>query len=196
MTCVFMPGRDAQKLRERRTKKKKKTPPPHKPILFFFHQVTCRVVAALLAMEALDPAAEITMYINASGGSPYSVVAILDVMAAIAPPIRTVAFGQVATAPAALLAAGTKGRRYAMPSTRIMLYQPIGGAEGSADEVNITTAELHRTMRLLNAFLSRFTGRSEGALERESDRPNCMSAEQAVKFGLIDHVMKSMKGQR
>ena len=159
------------------------------------HQVTCRTVAALLAMEALDPAAEITMYINSSGGSPYSVVAILDVMAAIGPPIRTVAFGQVATAPALLLAAGTKGRRYAMPSTRIMLYQPIGGAEGSADEVNITTTELHRTMRLLNAFLSKFTGKDEDALEEESDRPNCMSPKEAKKFGLIDHVMKSMKGQ-
>jgi ATP-dependent Clp protease, protease subunit len=160
-----------------------------------FRQVTARTVAALLAMEALDPKAEITMYINSSGGSPYSVVAILDMMAAIAPPIRTVAFGQVATAPTLLLAAGTKGRRFAMPSTRIMLYQPIGGAEGSADEVNITTTELHRTMRLCNAFLSRFTGKEEEQLEEESDRPNCMSAEQAVSFGLIDGVLETMKGQ-
>jgi ATP-dependent Clp protease, protease subunit len=158
-------------------------------------QVACKTVAALLAMEALDPASDITMYINSSGGSPYAVVAILDVMAAVSPNIRTVAFGQVATAPAVLLAAGTKGKRFAMPSTRLMLYQPIGGAEGSADEVNITTTELHRIMRLLNAFLQKFTGRSEDELEEEADRPNCMSPEQAVGFGLIDGVMESMKGQ-
>lgn len=150
-----------------------------------------RIVASLLAFEAIDPTTPITMYINSLGGSPYSAVGVVDTMLAISPPIRTVAMGMVGTTAALLLAAGTKGERYAMPSARVMLHQPIGGAAGSADEVNITAAELHRTMRVVNAFLAKFTGRSEGEIEEESDRPFYMGAREAVAFGMVDAVLPS-----
>ena len=148
-------------------------------------------MAALLAFEAIDPTAPITMYINSPGGSPYAAVGIVDTMLAVAPPIRTVAMGMVGTTAALLLAAGAKGERYAMPSARIMLHQPIGGAAGSADEVNITATELHRTMRVVNAFLSKFTGRDEEWVEAESDRPTYLSARGAVEVGLVDAVLPS-----
>lgn len=150
-----------------------------------------RIVASLLAFEAIDPTLPITMYINSLGGSPYSAVGVVDTMLALGPPIRTVAMGMVGTTAALLLAAGTKGERYCMPSARVMLHQPIGGAAGSADEVNITATELHRTMRVVNAFLARFTGRAEDEIEAESDRPFYMGAREAVDFGLVDAVLPS-----
>ena len=152
-------------------------------------QTALRVVAALLSMEILDDKKEITMYINSAGGSPYSAVGIVDTMRTLRPKIRTVAFGQAATTASLLLAAGAKGQRYAMPSARIMLHQPIGGAAGSADEVNITATELHRTSRLINCFLAEFTGKTEEEVEVESDRPSWMSPAQALDFGIIDHVL-------
>ena len=140
-------------------------------------------------MEILDDEKEITMYINSAGGCPYSAVGIVDTMRTLRPKIRTVAFGQAATTASLLLAAGAKGKRYAMPSARIMLHQPIGGAAGSADEVNITATELHRTSRLINCFLAEFTDKTEEEIEIESDRPSWMSPTQALDFGIIDHVL-------
>ena len=169
--------------------------PPHHQNFFSLslkfkkNQTALRAVAALLSMEILDDKKDITMYINSAGGSPYSAVGIVDTMRTLRPKIRTVAFGQAATTASLLLAAGAKGQRYAMPSARIMLHQPIGGAAGSADEVNITTTELHRTSRLINCFLAEFTGKTEEQIEIESDRPSFMSPEQALEFGLIDHVL-------
>ena len=152
-------------------------------------QTALRVVAALLSMEILDDEKDITMYINSAGGSPYSAVGIVDTMRTLRPKIRTVAFGQAATTASLLLAAGAKGQRYAMPSARIMLHQPIGGAAGSADEVNITATELHRTSRLINCFLAEYTDKTEEEIEIESDRPSWMSPAQALEFGIIDHVL-------
>lgn len=145
-------------------------------------------------MEVLSETKDITMYINSVGGSPYSAVGIVDTMRTLRPRIRTVAFGQAATTASLLLAAGAKGERYAMPSARIMLHQPIGGAAGSADEVNITTTELHRTSRLINCFLAEFCGKTEEEIEVESDRPSWMSPQQALDFGIIDKVLPPTGG--
>lgn len=153
------------------------------------NQTALRAVAALLSMEILDDKKPITMYINSAGGSPYSAVGIVDTMRTLRPKIRTVAFGQAATTASLLLAAGAKGERFAMPSARIMLHQPIGGAAGSADEVNITATELHRTSRLINCFLAEYTGKTEEEIEIESDRPSWMSPAQALEFGIIDRVL-------
>ena len=150
-----------------------------------------RIVASLLAFEAANPTKPITMYVNSLGGSPYAAVAVVDAMRAVAPPIRTVAMGMVGATAALLVAAGAKGERYAMPSARVMLHQPIGGAEGSADEVNITATELHRTMRVCNAFLAEFTGHTEEFVEEETDRPLYLGARAAVEWGLVDAVLPS-----
>lgn len=112
-------------------------------------QVATQVVASLLALDSLDTHAEIKIYINCAAGSSYSVVSILDTMRAISAPISTVAFGMVGGNAVHLLAAGTKGRRFSMLNTRILLQQPNGGAMGSADEVNIQATELNRTMRMM-----------------------------------------------
>lgn len=107
-------------------------------------QVATKVVASLIALNTISPTEEIKVYINSAAGSSYAVVSILDTLRAIKAPVSTVAFGFVAGNCVQLLAAGTKGRRFSMPSTRIMLQQPNGGAQGSADEVNIQTEELNR----------------------------------------------------
>jgi ATP-dependent Clp protease protease subunit len=112
-------------------------------------QVAIQTVASLLALNSLNGEEEIKLYINCPTGSSYSVVSILDTMNAISAPISTVGFGMVGGNAVPILAAGTKGRRFSMPNTRIMLQQPNGGAMGSADEVNIQTSELNRTMKMM-----------------------------------------------
>ena len=112
-------------------------------------QVATQVVASLLALNSLDPHADIKMYINCPAASSYSVVSILDTIKAVAAPVSTVAFGMVGGSAVHLLASGARGKRFSMPNTRIMLQQPSGGAMGSADEVNIQATELNRTMRLM-----------------------------------------------
>eukprot|EP01026_Neomeris_dumetosa_P041454 TRINITY_DN34364_c0_g1_i6.p2 TRINITY_DN34364_c0_g1~~TRINITY_DN34364_c0_g1_i6.p2 ORF type:complete len:135 (-),score=13.15 TRINITY_DN34364_c0_g1_i6:107-511(-) len=129
------------------------------------------------------------MYINSMGGSSYSVLSMIDMMKAIKPDIQTVAIGACTSNAALLLAAGTKGKRFSMPSARIMINQPIGGIMGSADEVNITASELNRTMKVIHQFYSEFTGMSVEQIEKETDRDNFMSPEKAVEFGIIDGVI-------
>ncbi|PSC75394.1 ATP-dependent Clp protease proteolytic subunit [Micractinium conductrix] len=153
-------------------------------------QVATQVVASLLALDSLDPDQEIKMYINCPQGSPYSVVAILDTMRALRAPVSTVAFGMVGGTAAAVLAGGAKGRRYAMPNARILLQQPMGGLQGSADECNITATELNRNMRVMYRFLSEATGLSEEQIEMECDRDNFLSPKQALDLGLIDGLIE------
>ena len=115
-------------------------------------QVAVQTVASLLALNSLSTEEEIKLYINCPAGSSYSVVSILDTMKAVKAPISTVAFGMIGGSGVHILAAGRKGRRFSMPNTRILLQQPLGGAMGSADEVNIQTAELNRTMRMMHRY--------------------------------------------
>lgn len=107
------------------------------------------MVASLLALDTLEQGKEIKLYINCSAGTPYAVVSILDTIRAISSPVSTVAFGIVAGAPVTVLATGTKGRRFSMPSARIVLQQPMSGLQGSADECNITAKEANRNMRIM-----------------------------------------------
>lgn len=126
--------------------------------------VSIQVVASLLALNSLSEQEEIKLYINCSAASPYAVMSILDTLKYIKAPISTVAFGIVGGAATHILAAGTKGRRFSMPSTRILLQQPNGGAMGSADEVNIQASELNRTMKVLYRYVSGGGGASIGNL--------------------------------
>lgn len=152
-------------------------------------EVATQIVASMLALEAMSETQDIQLYINSQGGSPYATIAILDMMDAIKCDISTVAFGMCASTATLLLAAGTKGKRYAMPSTRIMMHQPAGGAMGSADEVNIQASELNRTMKVINRFLSKFTGMSTDEIEVETDRDNFLGPEAAIDKGVIDKVL-------
>ncbi|KAL4428578.1 hypothetical protein ABPG77_008890 [Micractinium sp. CCAP 211/92] len=152
-------------------------------------EVATQVVASLLALDSLDPDQEIKLYINCPQGSPYSVVAILDTIRAIRAPVSTVGFGIVGGTAAAVLAAGTKGRRFSMENTRILLQQPMGGLQGSADECNITASELNRNMQVMYRFLSEFTGLPTDQVEMECDRDNFLSPKQAIELGLIDGVI-------
>lgn len=155
-------------------------------------QVATQTVASLLALNSLDDKQDIKIYINCPTGSSYSVVSILDTMNAIAAPISTVGFGMVGGSAVHILAAGTKGKRFSMPSTRIMLQQPNGGTMGSADEVNIQAIELNRTMKMMYQFLSDSTGLSVERVEEECDRENFLTPAQAQELGIIDGVIESV----
>mmetsp|Transcript_21267 Transcript_21267/g.59128 ORF Transcript_21267/g.59128 Transcript_21267/m.59128 type:complete len:249 (+) Transcript_21267:71-817(+) len=152
-------------------------------------QVCTEVVAKLLALEASNPKAEIKIYLNSQGGTGHAIVGILDAMRNCKCPISTVAFGLVASNATILLASGTKGRRFSMPNTRILLCQPYGGAMGSAEEVNIQASELNRTMKVTVRFLQEATGLDEDTIEQEIDRENFLSAEESIKMGLIDAIL-------
>lgn len=153
-------------------------------------QVATQVVASLLALDSLDSEEEIKLYVNCAAGSPYAVVSILDTMRAVAAPVSTVAFGLVGGAATTILASGAKGRRFSMPSTRIVLQQPMSGLQGSADEVNIQAKEANRNMRILYRFLAEATGLSVERVEEECDRENFLSPAAAVELGLIDGVIE------
>lgn len=152
-------------------------------------QVATQVVASLLALDSLDNQEEIKLYINCPQGNPYAVTSILDTIRAIKAPVSTVGFGMVGGTAAAVLAGGTKGRRFSMENTRIMLQQPVGGLQGSADECNITASELNRNMKVMYRFLSEFTGLPEEQVEMECDRDNFLSPKQAMELGIIDGVI-------
>lgn len=152
-------------------------------------QTATQVVAQLLALEAIDEKEEIKLYINSAGGSSYAVLAIVDAMAQLKCPISTVAFGMCGSVVSLILAAGTKGRRYSMPSSRIMMRQAMGGAMGSSFEVTITATELNHTNQVINKFYERFTGLSLERVEEETDRENYLAPAQAQELGLIDGVL-------
>jgi ATP-dependent Clp protease, protease subunit len=151
--------------------------------------VATNVVAQLLALEAIDPTAEISMYINSGGGIPYAVNAIIDTMAVLKCPVSTVALGACMSQSTLLLAAGTKGRRFSMPNARIMMHQPQGGAEGTTHEVSIQAAELNRTMKVIQAMYADFTGLPLERVEEETDRDTFLSPQNALELGLIDHII-------
>jgi len=152
-------------------------------------QVCTEIVAKLMALEAADPNADIKLYINSQGGTGYAIVGILDAMRNCKCDISTVGFGMVASNASVLLAAGTKGKRFSMPHTRILVCQPYGGAGGSAEEVNIQAAELNRTMKVVVKFLQEYTGMDSDEIEQEIDRENFLGPERAIEMGLIDAVI-------
>ncbi|HUO06360.1 MAG TPA: ATP-dependent Clp endopeptidase proteolytic subunit ClpP [Candidatus Binataceae bacterium] len=147
------------------------------------------VTAQLLFLESEDPEREINMYINSPGGSVTAGLAIYDTMQFTRPPVSTLCVGQAASMGAVLLTAGTKGRRYALPHSRILIHQVSGGFEGQASDIEIQAREALRLKGILNDILSRHTGQEIKKVEKDTDRDNFMSAVQAVEYGLIDEVI-------
>ena len=148
------------------------------------------VVAQLLFLESEDPDKDIHIYINSPGGSVTAGMAIYDTMKYIKPDVSTICVGMAASMGAFLLAAGTKGKRYALPNAEIMIHQPLGGAKGQASDVKIHAEFLLKTRDKLNTILSENTGKPLEQIEKDTDRDNFMIAEEAMAYGLIDKVME------
>lgn len=151
------------------------------------------IVAQLLFLESEDPDKDIFLYINSPGGSVSAGMAIFDTMNFIRPKVHTICMGMAASMGAFLLAAGEKGKRFALPHSRIMIHQPLGGAEGQASDVEIRARQLLLIKRQMNELMAGFTGRSVEELERATDRDNFMSAQEALEFGLIDEILTHRK---
>lgn len=147
------------------------------------------VIAQMLFLESEDPDKDINLYINSPGGMIYSGLAIYDTIQYIKPDVSTICVGLAASMGAVLLAAGTKGKRFALPHSRMMVHQPLGGAQGQAVDIEIHAREILRIRESLNDILSFHTGQPVEQISRDTDRDFFMSAEQAVDYGLIDSVM-------
>lgn len=147
------------------------------------------VVAQLLFLAAEDPDQDINLYINSPGGSVTAGMAIYDTMQYIKPDVSTICIGMAASMGAFLLAGGAKGKRYALPNAEVMIHQPSGGARGQATDIRIHAENILRTKRKLNEILAENTGRSYEEIERDTERDNFMSAEEAKDYGLIDDVI-------
>jgi ATP-dependent Clp protease, protease subunit len=160
------------------------------------HDETANLVTAqLLFLESEDPEREINMYINSPGGSVTAGLAIYDTMQFVKPPVSTLCVGQAASMGAVLLAAGAKGRRYALPHSRIMIHQLSGGFEGQATDIEIQAREALRLREILNNILTNHTGQGLKRIEKDTDRDLFMHAEQALEYGLIDEVIASRPGK-
>lgn len=152
-------------------------------------QVASSIVAQLLFLEAQDPDKDIYFYINSPGGVITSGLSMFDTMNYIKPDIVTICIGQAASMGAFLLASGTKGKRYALPNARIMIHQPSGGAQGQSTDIQIQAQEIQRLKDTLNQILAEKTGKKAKQIEKDTERDNFMSAEEAVEYGLIDKVL-------
>ncbi|MDK2886802.1 MAG: ATP-dependent Clp protease, protease subunit [Thermosipho sp. (in: thermotogales)] len=148
------------------------------------------VVAQLLFLEAEDPDKDIQLYINSPGGSVSAGLAIYDTMQYVKCDVATICIGQAASMGAVLLAGGAKGKRFSLPNSRIMIHQPLGGAEGPAKDVEILAKELLRIKNKINEILSYHTGQPIEKIEKDTDRDFFMTAEEALEYGLIDKVIR------
>ncbi len=152
--------------------------------------VSSIIVAQMLFLEAENPEKDIYLYINSPGGVVTSGMAIYDTMNYIKPDVVTICMGQAASMGAFLLSSGTKGKRFALPHARIMIHQPLGGAQGQATDIEIHAKEILRMKKELNKILAENTGQSIRKIEKDTERDFFMSAEEAMKYGLIDKVLK------
>ncbi len=151
------------------------------------------ITAQMLFLESEDPEREIFFYINSPGGSITSGLAMYDTMQYIKPDISTVCLGQAASMGAILLAAGAKGKRFALPHSRIMIHQPLGGFQGAAADVDIQAREILRMREELNDILMKHTGQTLKKIEKDTDRDLFMSGKQALEYGLVDEVIESRR---
>jgi ATP-dependent Clp protease, protease subunit len=151
------------------------------------------VVAQMLFLEAEDPDKDIQLYINSPGGSVTAGLAIYDTMQYVKPDVSTICMGMAASMGAFLLSAGAKGKRYALPNSEIMIHQPLGGARGQASDIKIHAEHILKMKDKLNKVLSERTGQSLSVIEKDTDRDNFMSADEAKAYGLIDEVMTARK---
>lgn len=152
-------------------------------------QVANTIIAQLLYLESEDPEKEISLYINSPGGVITSGLAIYDTMQYIRAPVNTICLGQAASMGAFLLSSGAKGKRYALPNARIMVHQPLGGAQGQASDIQIQAQEIQRLKDKLNGILADQTGQSLEKISQDTDRDRYMTADEARDYGLIDEVM-------
>ena len=147
------------------------------------------VVAQLLFLEAENPDKDISLYINSPGGSVTAGMSIYDTMQFVKPDVSTLCVGQAASMGAFLLAAGAKGKRFSLPNSRVMIHQPSGGFQGQSSDIQIQAKEIMYLREKLNAILANHTGRSAEEIDRDTERDNFMSAEESVKYGMIDKVI-------
>ncbi len=154
-------------------------------------EVANLLIAQLLFLESEDPDKDINFYINSPGGLVTAGMAVYDTMQYIKPDIATVCIGQAASMGAILLAAGAKGKRYSLPNSRIMIHQPLGGAQGQASDIAIQAKEIVRMKETLNGILSEHTGHDIEKIQVDSDRNFFMAGVEAKEYGIIDHVIKS-----
>ncbi len=151
--------------------------------------VASSIVAQLLFLEAEDPDKDINLYINSPGGSVTAGMAIYDTMQYIKPQVSTICIGMAASMGAFLLSSGQKGKRYALPNAEIMIHQPLGGVQGQAEDIKIHAEWILKTREKLNKILSANTGQPLDIISRDTDRDNFMSADEALKYGLVDQVI-------
>jgi ATP-dependent Clp protease protease subunit len=152
-------------------------------------QVASTIVAQFLFLEAEDPEKDIYLYINSPGGVVTAGMAIYDTMNYIRPKVVTICIGQAASMGAFLLSSGEKGKRYCLPHARVMIHQPLGGAQGQATDIAIQAEEILRMKKELNAILAKNTGQTTKKIEKDTDRDNFMSAKECVEYGLIDEIL-------
>lgn len=156
--------------------------------------VASSIVAQLLFLEAEDPEKDIHFYINSPGGVITSAFSIYDTMNYIRPDVSTICIGQAASAGAFLLSSGTKGKRYTLPNSRIMIHQPLGGAQGQATDIEIQAKEILRLKTILNEIMANNTGQSISKITKDTDRDFFMNGDEAKKYGLVDEILtKSLK---
>lgn len=149
------------------------------------------IIAQLLFLESEDPKKDISLYVNSPGGSVTAGLAILDTMNHVKPDVSTVCVGMAASAAAVILAAGEKGKRYALPNSEVMIHQPWGGAQGQATDIEITAKHILATRDRLNKILSKATGQPLSRIEKDVDRDYFMMADEAKKYGIVDQVYKA-----
>jgi len=149
------------------------------------------IVAQFLFLESENPDKEVSFYINSPGGSVSDGLAIYDTMQFIKPSVSTLCIGQAASMGALLLAAGAKGKRFCLPNSRVMIHQPMGGFQGQASDVEIHAREILNRKAKLNEIFAKHTGQDLKAVERDTDRDNFLSAEQALSYGIVDKVLSS-----
>ena len=157
------------------------------------------VVAQLLFLESIDPERDISIYINSPGGSVTAGLAIYDTIQYIKPDIQTICMGQAASMGALLLASGTAGKRFALPSARILVHQPWGGAQGQAVDIGIRAKEIIRLKQLIIEYFAQHTGKPQDTIARDTERDYYMSAQEAIDYGIVDNVLvrdKNVKEQK
>ena len=151
------------------------------------------IMAQLLHLESEDPDKDINLYVNSPGGDITSLFAIYDTMQYIKPDVSTICMGQAASAAAVLVLAGTKGKRYALPHSRILLHQPHGGAQGQAVDIEIQAKEMVRYRRLMDQLIAQHTGQPLERVSKDTDRDFILTADEAVAYGVVDEVITSRK---
>jgi ATP-dependent Clp protease protease subunit len=149
------------------------------------------IIAQLLFLEATDPDKDIYIYINSPGGSVSSTIAIYDTIQYIRSDVSTICIGMAASGAALILASGAKGKRFALPNSRIMVHQPLGGAQGQVTDIEIQTRELKRIKDTINKILTHHTGQEFGKVEKDTDRDFYMTAQESKEYGLVDEVIRS-----